>query len=167
MKGVRITLLFFLQFICFVNMEAQNLIEAVRDSIWLFEAEPYEAKNEVCVLYYDMIRDSVIQNIPTDVDNYFENKAHRRFSTCIIRRFSSDIFFHLLIVKDGKFLIVNMRRPLEEIIVIVDEFISRKKMSPSERRLLWHYIVQLYYRDQKILNPIQYDRSFDLFSIDN
>jgi len=160
MKGVRIYLLFFLQFMCFVNMEAQNISEAVRDSIWLFEAEPYEAKNEICILYYDVIRDSLIYGIDTDIDTYCENKDNLRFSLFTIRIFSSNIFYHLLVIKNGKYLIVNMRRPLEEIIVLVDEFMPSKKMSPNERRLLWRHVVHLYNRDQKILNPIGFDRSY-------
>lgn len=143
----------FLLFVCFqasiiCYSNAQNIKDVVRDSLWLYEAGPNEAIDEINVWCYDLIKDCYIE----DIGDYYTIKEKHLFSICSIRRASSNVFHHLLIIIDGKYKIVNMRCPLDEIIVVVEEFSPYKKLSASKRHLLWHTIIKLHYDNQVIWN---------------
>lgn len=71
----------FLLFVCFqasiiCYSNAQNIKDVVRDSLWLYEAGPNEAIDEINVWCYDLIKDCYIE----DIGDYYTIKKNTFFN---------------------------------------------------------------------------------------
>ena len=118
---------------------AQKISTITKDSLY-----EYEKRDSISnVIYIDCIRQINI----SDIDKFYENNYN--LQVCKFKSLTPEDYAHLLILYDKKYLIVNMRKPLDEVISEVFGFLLCSNI-PKINTEIWTIIIQAHYANRYV-----------------
>ena len=130
----------------FNNSKSQVLSQMVKEQLWEYEnLQQYEQYGyfDFDIFYKDMINDTVF----SDIDSLFIQP--HGFIICAFYTLIPHDYAHLLIVVESRFLIVNMREPLDEVVSKVSNFICDSNEVESETEI-WSHVIGLHYANRTV-----------------
>ncbi len=130
----------------FNNSKSQVLSQTVKKQLCEYEnLQQYEQYGyfDFDIFYKDLINDTVF----SDIDSLFIQP--HGFIICAFYTLIPHDYAHLLIVDESRFLIVNMREPLDEVVSKVSNFICNSNEILSETEI-WSQVIGLHYANRTI-----------------
>lgn len=142
----RMILFFTIIMLFFNNSKSQVLSQIVREHLWeyedLFQYEQY-GFFDFDIIYVEMKNHNIISNI----DSFFNQS--QGLITCQFHTLIPNNYSHLLIIDDTRFLIVNMRESLDNVVSKVSIFLCDSNIIQAEAEF-WSQVIGLHYANRTV-----------------
>ena len=139
---IKISFVLLTSFSLCINTNAQKLSNIIKTS--LYEYEQYVNDDMYLEVFcYDRTNQATIWNI----DSLYEHDSG--IKVCHFRTLLPHEFSHLLIIDNKRYIIVNMRKPLDKVLSEVFDFFKNSNESQISPQILTQ-IISLHYDDRYV-----------------